>query len=49
VSQYDGETIDAFIDIADQRLYEAKRLGRNRIVVAPTSRVEEACGARLEG
>ena len=40
VSQYNGETIDAFVDIADQRLYEAKRLGRNRIIGVPPSRDE---------
>jgi diguanylate cyclase (GGDEF)-like protein/PAS domain S-box-containing protein len=31
VSQYAGETIDAFIDVADHRLYEAKGAGRNRV------------------
>ncbi|MFA7206159.1 MAG: diguanylate cyclase, partial [Saccharofermentanales bacterium] len=33
VSQYSGEDISAFIHSADMNLYEAKRKGKNRIVM----------------
>lgn len=35
VAQYCGETLDAFLDIADRWLYMAKESGRNRILAAP--------------
>lgn len=35
VAQYQGETLDAFLDIADRWLYMAKESGRNRILAAP--------------
>ncbi|WP_439371767.1 GGDEF domain-containing protein [Bradyrhizobium sp. DASA03120] len=30
----DGDTLDGFLNVADQRLYRAKFVGRNRVVVA---------------
>ncbi|MDB5782736.1 MAG: diguanylate cyclase [Caballeronia mineralivorans] len=36
VSQFgrDGDTIDAILRVADERMYEAKHQGRNRVVAA---------------
>ena len=34
----DGTTVDALFHAADERLYEAKRLGRNRVIVATPAR-----------
>jgi two-component system cell cycle response regulator len=30
----DGDTIDAILRVADERMYEAKHQGRNRVVAA---------------
>lgn len=35
VAQHCGESLDAFLDVADRRLYMAKESGRNRILAAP--------------
>ena len=40
-----GETIEHTLDRADQALYTAKALGRNRVAVAPTPRPMAAASA----
>ena len=33
--QVDGQSLDEVMRIADQRMYECKRLGRNRVIAGP--------------
>jgi diguanylate cyclase (GGDEF)-like protein len=33
--QLDGESLDEMMRVADQRMYECKRLGRNRVIAGP--------------
>ena len=40
----DGLTAEALFHAADERLYQAKREGRNRIVVTPPPRVVQSAG-----
>ncbi len=40
----DGATADALFAAADERLYQAKRQGRNRVVVVTTARVVKSAG-----
>jgi PleD family two-component response regulator len=46
----DGDPeIQALMDRVDKRLYEAKRLGRNRVVPRPTRRASNDEGMPLAG
>jgi diguanylate cyclase (GGDEF)-like protein len=44
ISQFgrDGESIEAILRVADGRLYEAKRLGRNRVVMTEAALIGDA-------
>ncbi|NVZ11085.1 GGDEF domain-containing protein [Allochromatium humboldtianum] len=44
VAQYQGEHLDAFVDIADRWLYMAKEAGRNRVLSAPAGVLGEGLG-----
>jgi diguanylate cyclase (GGDEF)-like protein len=44
VAQHCGESLDAFLDIADRWLYMAKKSGRNRVLAAPIGVMPEDLG-----
>jgi diguanylate cyclase (GGDEF)-like protein len=45
VAQHCGESLDAFLDVADRRLYMAKKSGRNRILAAPVGVMTDQAAA----